>query len=83
MDDGDSKDFERIMNASVCRQLLRNWEIGGGHVFEGPEAMPTGTGDNGSGAGLAATEDNALIPVHAKGGGNDAVGRDEGNGMLL
>lgn len=74
---------EGIVDTAIYGQLLRNWERGGGHVFKGPEAMPTGTGDDGSGGGMAATEDDALVPWHAEGRGNDAVGRDEGDGMLL
>ncbi|HEY6410327.1 MAG TPA: hypothetical protein VIY29_22980, partial [Ktedonobacteraceae bacterium] len=54
---------EGIAYTTISRQLLHSRQPGCRGIFEIPETMPTGTWDDWSGIGSAATQDNALIPM--------------------
>jgi hypothetical protein len=57
---------ERIAYPAIRDQLFLVWGSEGWSVFDGPETMPTGTGDDRSGSSQPTTEDDPLIPSQAK-----------------
>jgi len=74
---------ERIANPTIARQLFLLWECWCWSIFQRPETMPTGTGDDWSGIRQSATEDNPLIPSQAKRWLGEAIWRKEGNSLFL
>jgi len=49
---------ERIAYLAIRDQLFLIWECEDWSVFDGPETMPTGTRDDGSGSGQPTTQDD-------------------------
>jgi hypothetical protein len=72
-----------ITNTAIALQLLLFSEIGCRWVFDGPETVPTGTRDDGSGFRCAATENDAFIPAHAEGGLDEEARRNEHNALFV
>lgn len=74
---------ERLTNPAIGRQLLIERERWVWSIFKGPEAMPTGTGNDGSGRSQSTTQDDPLIPSQAKRGLNEMIGREGRNALFL
>ena len=72
-----------ITNAAIALQLFLSIEISCRRVFDGPETVPNGTGDKGSGVCCTAAKNNAFLPKHAKGGSDEEAGRNERNALFL
>jgi hypothetical protein len=74
---------ECLMNPTIASQLFLFRQFSRRRIFERPEAMPTGTGNDWSGVYHPTTKDDALIPPQAKRWLNEACWSNEGNRLLL
>jgi hypothetical protein len=74
---------EGVTDTTVALQLLLFSEIGCWWVFDGPETMPTGTRDDGSGFCRATTENDAFIPAHVEGGLDEGIRRNEPDALFV
>jgi hypothetical protein len=64
---------ERITNQAIRQQPLFQWERWIGSIWNFPETMPTGTGNDWSGRRQSTAQDDPLIPSQAKRGLNQMI----------